>query len=37
MENLTKTLGMKRTLSTVYYSQTDRQTEQINQEVKAFL
>jgi len=37
IENLTKALKTKRTLFTVCYPQTDGQTEQINQEVKAFL
>ena len=37
MEDLIKALGTKRTLSTAYYSQTDSQMEQINQEVKVFL
>jgi len=37
MEDLKKTLGTKQILSTVYHSQTDRQTERINQEVEAFL
>ena len=37
MEDLTKTLGMKRILSMVYYPQTNRQMKQINQEVEAFL
>jgi len=34
---LIKALGTKRILSTAYHPQTDEQTEQINQEVKAFL
>ena len=37
IEDLTKALETKITLSTVYHSQTDGQTEWINQEVKAFL
>ena len=37
MEELTKTLGTKRQLSTAYYSQTDGQTERINQEIGMFL
>ena len=37
IEDLTKALGIKRTLSTVYDPQTDSQTEWINQEVKVFL
>jgi len=37
MEELTKALGMKRMLSTVYNSQLDRQTERINQEIETFL
>jgi len=37
MEHLSMALGMKWTLSIVYHSQTDGQTEKINQEVKAFL
>ena len=34
---LCKCLGIQRALSTVYHSQTDGQTEQMNQEIKAFL
>ena len=37
MEDLTKALGIKRVLSTVYYSQMDGQIEQINQEAEVFL
>ena len=37
IEDLMKALGIKRTLSTVYDSQTDSQTEWINQEVEVFL
>ena len=37
MEDLTKVLGTKRKLSTVYHPQTDRQTERINQEIGTFL
>ena len=37
MEELTKALGMKRQLSTAYHSQTDGQTEIINQEIGVFL
>jgi len=37
MEELTKVLGITRQLSTVYYTQTDGQTERINQEVGTFL
>ena len=37
MEDLTKALGTKRTLSMAYHSQTDSQTEWINQEVEVFL
>ena len=37
MEDLTKALGTKQILFTVYYSQIDGQTERINQEVKVFL
>ena len=37
IEDLEKALGTKQTLSTVYYSQIDGQTERINQEVEAFL
>ena len=37
MEDLSKALGTKRTLSTAYHLQTDSQMEQINQEVEAFL
>jgi len=37
IEELTKVLGTKRMLSTVYHPQTDGQTEQINQEIGTFL
>ena len=37
MEDFTKVLGTKRKLSTVYHSQTDGQTERINQEIGTFL
>ena len=37
MEELMKVLGIKKILSTTYYSQLDRQTEQINQKVGIFL
>jgi len=37
MEELTKALGITRQLSTIYHSQTNRQTERINQEVRTFL
>ena len=37
MEELTKTLGMKRQLSTAYHPQTDGQTKRINQEIGMFL
>jgi len=37
MEEFTKALGTKRQLSTVYYPQTDSQTERINQEIGMFL
>ena len=37
MGELCKALGIKRAMSTAYYSQSDRQTERINQEVKIFL
>ena len=37
MEEFTKVLGTTRQLSTAYHSQTDGQTEQINQEVEIFL
>ena len=37
MEELTKALGTKRQLSTVYHPQTDSQTERINQEIGTFL
>ena len=37
MEDWMKVLDTKRTLSMVYHSQTNSQTEQINQEVKVFL
>ena len=37
MEELIKALGTKRQLSIVYHSQTDGQTERINQEIGMFL
>jgi len=37
MEEFTKTLGTTKQLSMVYHPQTDRQTEQINQEIGTFL
>jgi len=37
MEELTKTLGMKRILSIAYHPQSDGQTERINQEIGMFL
>ena len=37
MEEFTKVLETKRQLSTVYHSQTDGQTERINQEIEMFL
>ena len=37
MEEFTKALGTRRQLSIVYYSQTDGQTEWINQEIGTFL
>jgi len=37
MEEFTKVLGTKRQLSTAYHSQTDGQTERINQEIGTFL
>jgi len=37
MEEFTKTLGIKRQLSTAYHPQTDGQTERINQEIGIFL
>jgi len=37
MEDLMKALGTRRMLSTAYHPQTDRQTEQINQEISTFL
>ena len=37
IEELIKTLGTKRMLSTAYHPQMDRQTERINQEVGTFL
>jgi len=37
MEELSKALGTKRTLSMVYHSQTDGQTERMNQEIEVFL
>ena len=37
MEEFNKVLGTKRQLSTAYHSQTDGQTERINQEIGTFL
>jgi len=37
MDEFTKALGIKRQLSTAYHSQTDGQTERINQEIGMFL
>ena len=37
MEELSKALETKRTLSMAYYSQTNGQTERINQEIETFL
>jgi len=37
MEDFTKVLGTKRKLSMAYHSQTDGQTERINQEIGTFL
>ena len=37
MEEFTKALGITRQLSMVYHSQTDGQTERMNQEVGTFL
>jgi len=37
MDELTKASEIKRILSTVYYPQSDRQTERINQEIGTFL
>jgi len=37
MEEFTKVLETKRQLSMVYHSQTDGQTERINQEIEIFL
>jgi len=37
MGELCKALGIKRAMSTAYHSQTDGQTERINQEVEVFL
>jgi len=37
MEELMRVLGTKRQLSTAYHSQTDGQTERINQEIGTFL
>jgi len=37
IEEFTKVLGIKRQLLTVYYPQTDGQTERINQEIGIFL
>jgi len=37
MEELIKTLGTTRQLSTAYHPQTDGQTERINQEIGTFL
>ena len=37
IEDLSKVLGTRRILSIAYHSQTDSQTERINQEIKVFL
>jgi len=37
IEEFTKALGIKRQLLTAYHSQTDSQTERINQEIGMFL
>ena len=37
MKEFIKALGTKQQLSTVYYPQTDSQTERINQEIGIFL
>jgi len=37
IKELTKALGTKRMLSTVYHPQSDRQTKRINQEIGMFL
>jgi len=37
MEDFMKALGTRRMLLTAYHSQTDEQTEQINQEIDTFL
>ena len=37
MKEFTKVLGIKRQLLTAYHSQTDGQTERINQEIGTFL
>ena len=37
IEELTKALGITRQLSIAYHSQTDGQTERINQEIGTFL
>jgi len=37
MEEFTKALGMKQQLLMAYHSQTDGQTERINQEIGMFL
>ena len=37
MKDFMKALGIRRMLLTTYYSQTDRQMEQINQEIGTFL
>jgi len=37
MEEFFKALEIKKAMSMAYYSQSDRQTERINQEVEIFL
>jgi len=37
MKELSKVLGIKRTLFMTYHPQTDEQTERMNQKIEAFL
>jgi len=37
MQELNRILGIKSKLSTIFHSQTDRQTERVNQELEQYL